>query len=227
MSGTGRVAVVVGGGGPPTVRRAQLGDVGDDPVVVAADSGLAHARDLGLVAELVVGDMDSVDPAELDTARAAGTRVVRHPEAKDATDLELAVDAALAEGPSRLVVVTGAGDRFDHALAVATSLASPRYASTPVEAWVGSAHLWVVRSETTLAGRPGELVSLLPLWGRAVGVTTTGLLYPLADDDLDSGTTRGVSNEWVEPRATVRVRSGVLLAVAPGVPGSHWARALT
>jgi thiamine pyrophosphokinase len=225
MSGTGRVAVVVGGGGPPEVGRAQLGDVGDDPVVVAADSGLAHARDLGLVAGLVVGDMDSVDPAELDAARAAGTRVVRHPEAKDATDLELAVDAALAEDPSRLVVVTGAGDRFDHALAVAISLASPRYASTPVEAWVGSAHLWVVRSEAMLAGRPGELVSLLPLLGRAEGVTTTGLLYPLADDDLESGTTRGVSNEWVEPRATVRVRSGVLLAVAPGVQGSHWARA--
>ena len=225
MPGPGRVAVVIGGGGPPPIRRAQLGDVGDDPVVVAADSGLSHARDLGLAPGLVVGDMDSVDPVELDAARAAGTRIVRHPEAKDATDLELAVDAALAEDPSRLVVVTGEGDRFGHALAVAMSLASARYASTPIEAWVGSAHLWVVRSETTLAGRPGELVSLLPLLGRAVGVTTTGLLYPLDDDDLEGGTTRGVSNEWVAPRATVRVRSGVLVAVAPGAPGDHGARA--
>lgn len=220
-----RVAVVVGGGGPPDVAVGDLGDLGDDPLVIAADSGLAHARELGLAVDRVVGDMDSVDPGLLEAAAAAGTRIDRYPEAKDATDLDLALDAALAAGPSRLVVVTGRGDRLDHALAVALALATPGLApGVEVEAWIGPAHLWVVRRGATLAGRPGDLVSLLPVHGPARGVTTTGLLYPLVDEDLDLGSSRGVSNEWVADEATVRVRSGVLLAVAPGAAGTHWAR---
>jgi thiamine pyrophosphokinase len=218
------VAVVVGGGGAPSVGLDDLGDLGDDPLVVAADSGLEHARALGLAVDLVVGDMDSVDPAALDAARAAGTRVDRHPVAKDATDLDLALDAAAASLPSRLVVVTGTGDRFDHALAVALSASRPGRTEAPVEAWVGPAHLWVVRDEVALVGEPGALVSLLPLHGAARGVTTSGLLYPLDDEDLEPGTSRGVSNEWAAEVATVRVRSGALVVVAPGVPGTHRAR---
>lgn len=206
------------------MRRGDLGALGEHPLVIAADSGLEHAAALGLTVERVVGDMDSVGAAALDAAAAAGIRVERHPEAKDATDLALALDAARAAAPDRLVVVTGAGDRFDHALAVVGALCAPELAGTAVEAWIGPAHLWVVRRAVTLPGTPGDLVSLLPVQGPVRGVTTAGLLYPLDDEDLEPGTTRGVSNEWAATTATVRIRSGVLLAVAPGVAGSHWAR---
>ena len=219
-----RVAVVVGGGGAPAVGLDVLGDLGTDPLVIAADSGLTHARDLGLTVHRVVGDMDSVDPAVLEAAAAAGVVVDRHPEAKDATDLDLALDAVLAARPSRVVVVTGAGDRVDHALAVALAVSAPRFAVVTVEAWIGAAHLWVVHDSATLPGRPGNLVSLLPVHGPAVGVTTDGLLYPLDGEDLLPGSTRGVSNEWASEVATVHVRGGSLIAVAPGVAGTHWAR---
>jgi thiamine pyrophosphokinase len=217
-----RVAVVVGGGGPPEVPPGGLGDLGGDVVVVAADSGLAGAGLLGLPVDLVVGDMDSVEGGELAAAVEAGVPVERHPVAKDATDLDLALAAALARRPrpGRLVVVTGTGDRFDHALAVALALASPRYAGVEVEAWIGPAHLWVVRDRATLRGAPGALVSLLPAHGPAGGVTTDGLLYPLAGEDLPAGSTRGVSNEMTGDEATVRVGSGVLLAVMPGGVGA-------
>lgn len=218
------MAVVVGGGGAPAIGVDALGDLGPDPLVIAADSGLGHARSLGLRVHRVVGDMDSVDPGELASARAAGIPVERHPEAKDATDLDLAVDVALAAGPARLVVVTGAGDRFDHALAVAGALAAPERVPVPVEAWIGPAHLWVVRDRVTLSGRPGQLLSLVPAHGPVRGVTTSGLLYPLDDEDLPAGSTRGVSNEWSAELATVSVREGILLAVAPGAAGTHWAR---
>jgi len=217
----GRVAVVVGGGGPPAVTRRDLGDLGADPLVVAADEGLAHALALGLPVGAVVGDMDSVDPAALAAAEAAGTPVARHPVAKDETDLDLALDLALTAPPSRLVVVTGTGDRMDHALAVALSVSAPSRPAVATEAWIGPAHLWVVRdgADVRLPGRPGDLVSLLPVHGPARGVTTAGLLYPLAGEDLGAGSSRGVSNLWVDAVATVRVRAGTLVAVAPGLRG--------
>ena len=138
--------------------------------MVAADSGLESAQAWGLAVDAVVGDMDSVDPAALAAAEAAGATVERHPAAKDATDLDLAVATALAAGPpDRLVVVTGTGDRLDHLLTVALSLATPALAAVAVEAWIGPAHLWVVRDHLALTGPPGALLSLVPVHGPARG----------------------------------------------------------
>jgi thiamine pyrophosphokinase len=218
--------VILGGGGPPSGGGArELAALGAGAAaVIAADSGLEPALQLGLNVAAVVGDMDSVDPGVLAAATEAGIPIERHPEAKDATDLALALDVALARHPQRVVVVTGAGDRLDHTLSLAQLLASPRTTGVEVEAWIGNAHLTVVRDATVLRGGPGDLVSLVPLNGPALGVVTDGLLYPLYDEDLSVGSTRGVSNELVAPEASVRLRSGVLVAVQPGLAGTHWRR---
>ena len=62
----------------------------------------------------------------------------RHPVAKDATDLELALDAALAMGPADVTVVGGHGGRLDHFLGNALLLAAERYAPLAIRpAWAG------------------------------------------------------------------------------------------
>ena len=208
-----RQVVVVTGGDPVDPR---LGfRPSNDAVVIAADSGLDIAVGLGFDVDLVVGDMDSVDPVTLDAARAAGARIEQHPEAKDRTDLGIALDAALHHAPAHVVVVGGHGGRLDHFLANALLLASDSYRTLDIVAHLGEAHLRVVRDQAVLEGRPGELVSLLPAHGSARGVTTRGLRFPLNGEDLPAGTTRGVSNEFAAPVAHVAVREGVLLAVQP------------
>jgi thiamine pyrophosphokinase len=206
--------VVVAGGDPPR-RDAALAVPAGAPVI-AADGGLEHAVALGLHVATVVGDFDSVHADALSRATAAGTLAVRHPEAKDATDLELALDAALELRPARVLVVSGDGGRLDHLLATLLLLASPRYADVQVDAEVGAASVHVVRRERILRGRPGALVSLLPLHGAAEGVRTEGLEYPLAGERLEPGSSRGVSNVFVGESARVTVEQGVLAAVLPG-----------
>lgn len=183
--------------------------------VVAADSGLDHAVALGLHADVAVGDFDSVRPETLAAAAEQGTRVEQHPSAKDETDLELALDLAAARRPARILVVGEAGGRLDHLSAGMLLLAHERYADVIVQARFGPALVTVVRAEARLDGRPGEMVSLLPVNGPARGVQTDGLRYPLDDEDLPAGTTRGVSNELLGATAHVRLREGVLLAIQP------------
>ncbi len=211
--------VVVAGGDP--VLPAERAWVPDEATVIAADSGLDHAHALGLRVDVVVGDLDSVTPRALARAEADGARIERHPAAKDATDLELAMDAANATGPARIVVLGGHGGRVDHLLANAALLPADRYAAAEVVAHMGGATLTVVRSEAEVLGAPGELVSLLALHRPATGVTTHGLLYPLSGEDLLPGSTRGVSNELVASPARVSLSTGVLLVVQPGSIGTH------
>ena len=66
-----------------------------------------------------------------------------------------------------------------------------------------------------LTGSPGDIVTLVAVGQPAHGVRTDGLLYPLKDETLEPGSTRGVSNELTGTHATVEVASGVVLAMLP------------
>ena len=206
-----RTAIVVCAGGPA---RAALPDVPDDALVIAADGGILEAERLGLHVDLLVGDLDSAPPEAVERA----PRVERYPVDKDASDLELAVAAAVAADARRIVVVGGDGGRLDHLLGNAFLLASDRWADVEIEAVLGDARLWVVRSERTIdGGGPGQLVSLYAVGGPARGVTTAGLRWSLTDGELLPGSSLGLSNEFVSTHATVRVREGVVLAIRPGL----------
>jgi thiamine pyrophosphokinase len=188
--------------------------------VIAADSGIEQAVALGRRVDLAVGDFDSVVPDALAMVEAGGAMVERHPEAKDETDLELGLAAALARCASHVVVVGGHGGRVDHFLANALLLASPRFSRLRIEAHVGTSRITVVRERAALDGAVGDLVSLLAVGGRATGVRTEGLAYPLRGEPLDPGSTRGVSNVFSEARASVSLEDGTLLAVQPGAGGA-------
>jgi thiamine pyrophosphokinase len=208
-----RTALVFAGGDRPPP--SSLDGLLPADVIIAADSGLGHALALGCRVDLVVGDLDSADPADLERAAAAGSVIERHPVAKDTTDLALALDAARARGVDRIVVIGGHGGRLDHFLANALALTAPALEGIHVEARMGDAVVLVVRDRVEILGAAGDLCSLLPIGGVARRVTTEGLRFPLRAEDLEPGSTRGVSNEFVTSRAQVSLTDGVLLAILP------------
>jgi thiamine pyrophosphokinase len=209
------MVVVVAGGEPPDVEAAR--SLPPNAPVVAADRGLDHALALGLDVTVAVGDFDSASPEAVAAAEKTAARIERHPAAKDATDLELALDTALTLRPERILVIAGVGERLDHLFSALLLLGAERYASAQLEARIGRSHAYVIRDERTLDGRPGELVSLFALGGRAEGVHTDGLAYPLTGETLEPGSSRGMSNEFVGASARVSLERGTLLAIRPGV----------
>jgi thiamine pyrophosphokinase len=208
------IVIVAGGGG---LRPDVAALLADGARVLAADGGLGHALALGLEPEAVIGDLDSASPDAVEAASRKGVRIVRHPTAKDATDLELVLDEALALAPARVLVLLDGGGRLDHLLSALLLLGAARYAEVQLDAQVGDALVHVVRSARELEGRNGETVSLLALHGPAEGVTTEGLAFPLAGETLEPGSSRGVSNVFAAERAHVQIRHGVLLVIRPGL----------
>ena len=208
-----RSAIVVCAGG--SIRRA-LPPVADDALVIAADGGALEAERLGLRIDQLVGDLDSAPAALVERLEADGVTVERYPADKDASDLELALEAARRAGAEEILVVGGDGGRLDHLLGVCLLLASDRWTGVRIDAVLGAALVHVVRDHRSLSGEPGELVSLSAVGGPASGVTTSGLRWQLDDDALLAGSTRGLSNEFMEPEATVRVGAGVVVAIRPG-----------
>ena len=207
------LAIVVAGGDPPPAGRV----LPPHTSVIAADGGLDHVYARGMRIDLVVGDLDSVSESALARARADGVAIDHRPAAKDETDLELALDHARERGATRVLVLGAGGGRLDHALGNLLLLASERYTSIELDAWIGDATVSVVRVRRRFSWRAGDLVSLFAAGGPAFGVTTHGLEYPLRHETLNPGSSRGISNVVVQGPIMVEVLDGVLLAVqTPG-----------
>ncbi len=180
-------------------------------LIIAADSGYDLALHLGFRADVLVGDLDSIEAPIPDHLI-----VERHPVDKEQTDLDLALELAIREEPARVVVVGGTGGRFDHELSTVGLLCSERWVRIEEIDWVssrGRAH--VLRGRRVLHGDVGSTISLIPIGGVAAGVTTNGLHWELTGDDLSAGSTRGVSNVMRAPVADIRIDSGCLLVVFP------------
>ena len=92
--------------------------------VVCADGGARHLRRLGRLPDLLVGDLDSAQPDDVAWMTRQGVELHQYPVAKDATDSELAVLAALEfldkqsdRAAQELVLLGAFGSRPDHVLA--------------------------------------------------------------------------------------------------------------
>jgi thiamine pyrophosphokinase len=206
-------AIVVAGGDAAAEDAAHL--TGAD-LVVAADSGAEWLDDLGIRPDVLVGDMDSIDPGLLERLRNDGVTIERHPADKDASDAELAVERAITDGADEVVIVGAlGGGRLDHELANLLLAADDR--------WRGH-RLLIVRDGTTaqavhggetlqLSGAEGDLVTLLAVGGDAWGVRTEGLRFPLAGEALGLGRSRGLSNQVDQAPASVSLERGTLLVV--------------
>lgn len=186
----------------------QAGDL-----VIAVDSGLLHARAWGWPVDLLIGDLDSLAQAGATEAAASVAEVITAPPAKDETDLELALAAALGRGAHEVFICAALGGRTDHLLANVFLLARQDLAGLAVALVAGRESLRLLRAGETLhlAGAAGDLLSLIPAGGPATGITTEGLLYPLTGETLALGQARGVSNVFTQPAAAVTLRTGYLL----------------
>jgi len=205
-------AVVVANGAPPDPTIFDMLLRAAD-IVVAADGGARALIERDLPFTTIVGDLDSLPPDLLDRWQTHGGDVRRYPRAKDETDLELAVTEAMRRGAHRVVILGALGGRVDHQTANLLLLAHPSLDGIDVALLDDGVRVVGVKDAATLSGRPGDVLSLLPVTALVEGVVTTGLRYPLVGETLALGSPRGVSNVFTAQRAMVRVRAGTLLAL--------------
>ncbi len=196
-------ALVIANGDPPD--SALLAELRTGAaLVVAADGGARHALALGLVPDIVTGDLDSLGGAR----HAIPAERIRPDPDPHSTDLEKAVALCLDEGCDAVDIVGGGGGRADHALANLSVLT--RFGRRARVRLIDERFaIELVDGEAAIEGPAGAVVSLVAL-GRCEGVATSGLRWPLEDASLDFSA-RGVHNEIVTSPARVSVRSGDLL----------------
>jgi thiamine pyrophosphokinase len=183
--------------------------------VLAADGGMRHAASLDVTPELWLGDFDSSDSA-LQAAFAAVARQA-HPTDKNATDGELSVDEAERLGATDIVLVGGLGGQMDHAFAHLMLLLKAHARGLKVMMTSGHEEAWpVIEDCLELDLEAGTRVSVLPV-SDLIGLSISGVRWPLEERDVVLGSTLTLSNEAVSSPVRIGVAKGMaIVLVYPG-----------
>lgn len=186
----------------------------DDDYLIGADGGTQHCLVLGRLPHVVVGDLDSLDPEVVSQLSRQGVRIERYPAHKNETDLELAVNHAVQQGASQILLLGALGGRLDQTIANVLLLARQDW-SIPMTLVDGDQIAQVIRGGecVTLPAPIGSTVSLIPLSDQVTGITYTGLTYPLDNATLLLGSTRGVSNTVANLLPTIQLTTGLALVI--------------
>jgi len=184
----------------------------DDDMIICADSGYYHAVEMGVVPYAVLGDFDSADYDAIEC-----NKKIHYPAEKDETDTEIAIRYALEQGCDELVFLGFTGGRVDHELVNVFILADMLKRGIGAYIFDGTSYIYITDSRIELSGKPGDLLSVVPITPKVTGITNGGLQYPLYDFNMEMGFSRGVSNVFEQTCAYVKIKSGMILVITTEV----------
>lgn len=174
-------------------------------LVIAADSGLLNAKELGVKPSILLGDFDSLGEPEEDP----NVKIYRLPAEKDVTDTQAAVSLALERGADEIVIIGGLSGRLDHTLSVLAVLEDLNTRHIHALATDGQNRARFLRNNSTLIARSGfRYLSLIAADPVVKGVTLEGCKYPLKKAKLMRTHQYAVSNELTGNCALIDVRRG-------------------
>lgn len=177
----------------------------DDDLVICADGGINHAVKLGIKPDLVIGDFDSSDPKEA----VDDWNVIQYPTRKDFTDGEICVKYAVEHGYDDVLLIGMIGTRMDHTINNLLMLSQCKRGMAVNE----NNEIYYLKDRLSVRNKKGKTLSIIPLKGDLLGITTKGLEYALNDGDLYFGESRGNSNEIIDNDCEIILREGEGLVI--------------
>ncbi|MCH9274775.1 thiamine diphosphokinase [Bifidobacterium amazonense] len=191
-------------------------DVPDGAFVIAADGGLDHTRALGVRADVVIGDFDSLHGARPTDAE----HTITLPSEKDDPDLLSALKVGWSRGCRTFHIYGALGGRIDHTISAIQLMALLArhggigflHGDGTIVTAIRDGALSFAAHETT----PGRMVSVFSHSDVSRGVNEPGLKYELIDGTLTSDVVQGVSNEFRSGvAAEINVHDGTLIVTFP------------
>jgi thiamine pyrophosphokinase len=178
--------------------------------IICADSGGETARNEGIAPDAIIGDFDSISPDTLDYFRNMGGTELINLKEQESTDIEKAINLALQWGTREIRITGVSGRRNDHFLHTLGLLL--RFKDQAEIILVDDDDIISLKCESfSETCHPGERVSLIPWGGTMHQVSTTGLKYPLIEENLIPGYRESISNETTGDDFQVRFKGGMIM----------------
>ncbi len=184
--------------------------IGQFMKTICVDGGARRARELDIIPDWIVGDMDSISQQDRYFMEEAGVSFELHPTEKDFTDTQIALKLVEREGGRKIEIWGGTGSRLDHNLSNILSALSFHERGIDIVFESPDLTVYFVGKQLIVPGAPGDTVSLIALGNKVSGVNLRGFKYPLNQATLELNWQWAVSNVITGKNPVVRLDSGIL-----------------
>lgn len=197
------------------------GELGADQIdlIICADGGGNHALAAGKIPDVLIGDLDSITDQNLSRCQESQTKIIKYPQEKDQTDLELAMEYAeeylqsYGHPEDEIILYAAGGKRIDHLLGNIALMLGWAQKKRRVKMLDKGFQAWIMLPGIEVVyGAVGQELSLISLSEHA-RVTSQGLYYELNNLVLKQNSARGISNVFQNEQANIEVHDGFILAV--------------
>ncbi|HOH78749.1 MAG TPA: thiamine diphosphokinase [Candidatus Cloacimonadota bacterium] len=195
---------------PPESWKGYQG-ISPEDLIIAVDGGLKRCLELAWEPHYLCGDLDSVDEGLI--ASYPTGQIWRFPREKNETDTELALRKCMELGIRDLLICNDLSGRADHALGLVQNLLLAHKQGLQAKILTGGQELFFLPPLWEITGRKGCLLSLIAWEGEARFEASEGLKWDLSGLALRTELSRGISNEITSETVSIRLASGLALAV--------------
>ncbi|MEH7441000.1 thiamine diphosphokinase [Bacillus sp. JJ1122] len=204
-------------GGPLNLIPDLLAFDGRDVEWVGIDRGVFYLLNAGIKPSMAFGDFDSVSEEEMAKIEMEVEHLKKFKPEKDETDMELALNWAIAQNPDSIMIFGATGGRLDHLMANVQLLTKPLNKEIDIQTEI------IDKNNILFIKKPGtynvemitdfKYISFLPVTPEILGMTLENFKYPLNDCHIPMGSTLCISNELIRGHGTFSFSEGILLVV--------------
>lgn len=190
---------------------------GRDVEWVGIDRGVFYLLNAGIKPAMAFGDFDSVSEEEMAEIEMEVEHLKKFKPEKDETDMELALNWAIAQNPDSIMIFGATGGRLDHLMANVQLLTKPLNQDIDIQTEI------IDKNNILFIKKPGtynvekiadfKYISFLPVTPEILGMTLENFKYPLNDCHIPMGSTLCISNELIRGHGTFSFSEGILLVV--------------
>ena len=164
----------------------------EETLVICADGGYRHAKKMGIVPDMIIGDCDSFEetyPEEIPH--------LIYPSEKDETDAMLCLNWAIKEGCDEVWILGGLGGRLDHEFSNFALLMYGLKQGVTVKLANHQNEIWMTDKPVAISPGDKKYISFFPYGGEVEGFSLKGFRYEVDTMTLTCDTVRCACNEFV------------------------------
>lgn len=179
----------------------------DSDLIIACDKGYSILKCSNYRIDLIVGDFDSLGyvPKE--------NNVLVLPKEKDVTDLHQCIEEGIKKGYSSFEIFGAIGGRFDHSIASIQDCYKYKIKGYNIKLYSSTQVIDFLFNEKKEVFKEKGYISVFSLSDVSKGVRIKNLKYELDNYELKNTFPLGVSNEFINKKASIEVDDGCLIII--------------
>jgi thiamine pyrophosphokinase len=172
-------------------------------IIGCTDGAYHYAKKLPVKLDFVLGDFDSVKPNEIENIE-----VIVKPD-QNFTDFEKAVQYLIEKKVNTIEIWGASGKDDDHFLGN-ISVLYQYYKKIEMIFHTDTQYFFMAKKENKLSVEKNKIISLFPL-NHVKKITTSGLEFPLNDENLKMGKRIGIRNKSINNQININFKKGKLI----------------